>query len=276
MLIICSGPDTWHARRKASELVEAFRKKHDPQGLSTELVRLPVELKSLLNQLGTPSLFSKKRLIRCDGLLDELKIADVRALAKRLKDDADQTILLSVEQEPPTSKVTGEFKEIQFFHYDYPLLQGVVFKKWCALRAQELGVSSALAQHVAERTDGDAWLAEQELTKYSANPLAPLSQMETDEGSVFDLADRFLTDRTGWRESLARAEDDQVSVMLASQSRAALRVKDGETGGIHPYVAKKISQMRIPAPTKKLLRALRSLVGIRQGVASADEMQTLL
>lgn len=276
MLIICSGPDTWHARRKASELVAAFRAKHDPDGLSTEVVRVPVDLKSLLNQLGTPSLFSKKRLIRCDGLLDELKIADVRALAKRLKDDADQTVLLSVEQEPLTSKVISEFKETQFFHYDYPLLQGAAFKKWCVVRGQELGVSPTLAEQIALRADGDVWLAEQELMKCSANPHAPLRQTESDEGSVFDLADKFLTDKSGWRESIARADDPQVSVVLASQSRAALRVKDGESGGIHPYVAKKISQMRIPSPTKKLLRALRALVGARQGVANTNEIQTLL
>lgn len=276
MLIICSGPDTWHARRKASELVTAFRTKHDPEGLSTELVRSPVDLKALLNQLGTPSLFSKKRLIRCDGLLDELKIAEVRALTKRLKEDADQTILLSVEQESPTSKVIGEFKEIQFFHYVYPLLQGAAFNKWCVARGQELGVTSSLAEQIAQRANGDAWLAEQDLVKCSANPLAPLRESETDEGSVFDLADQFLTERSGWRESLARAEDDQISVVLASQSRAALRVKDGEMSGIHPYVAKKIGQMRIPFPAKKLLRGLRTLVGIRQGVANADEMQTLL
>lgn len=276
MLILCSGPDTWHARRKASELVDAFRKKHDPQGLSTEVVRSPVDPKTLLNQLGTPSLFSQKRMIRCEGLLDGLKIADVRALAKRLEDDADDTILLSIEQEPPSAKVISEFSEIQFFHYDYPLLTGLSFWKWCSARALELGVSPQSAEQIAQRIDGDAWLAEQELMKCAANPNAPFGEIETDEGSVFDLADRFLTERVGWRESLARAEDDQVSVVLVSQSRAALRVKDGETGGIHPYVAKKISQLRIPSPSKKLMRALFALVGIRQGVANAEEIQTQL
>ena len=276
MLLICSGPDTWHARKKAAELVDAFRKKHDPEGLSTEIVQPPVDLKALLNQLGTPSLFSKKRMIRCDGLLDGLKIADIRALVKRVKDDADQTVVLSVEEEPPNAKTVGEFKDVKFIQYDHPLLQGAAFVRWCVERARQLGVDQRLAEWIAQRVDGDVWLAEQELMKCSANPNAPLRESETGEGSVFDLADRFLTQRSGWRASLARAEDEQAMTIFASQARSAVRVNDGETQGIHPYVAKKISQLRIASPTKRFLRALRSLVGSRQGLSSSEESQTLL
>src|SRR5262245_59678086 len=98
MLLICAGPDTWRTREKARELQAAFIAKHDPQGVSTNV--LPdADFSAILNALGTSSLFAQKRFIRVNGLFEKLKIADVRALAKRLEADADQSILVTLETE---------------------------------------------------------------------------------------------------------------------------------------------------------------------------------
>ncbi len=275
MLIICSGPDTWHAQKKAQSLVEAFHTKHDPQGFSTETLA-SVDLKSLLNQLAAPSLFVKKRMIRCDGLFYKMKIADVRTLAKRLENDADQTVLLVLEEEPPTAKILGEFLKIKLVHYEYPVLRGIAFRMWCTKRASELGVRASTAVEIARRMDGDIWRAEQEFEKFSANPQAPMISGETDKGSVFDLADAFLTDRVGWRSLLASTHESQAISVFVSQARSAVRVMDGETTGIHPYVVKKLRQSRITSPLRKFMRTLCVLVASRQGFVDPKEGQTIL
>jgi hypothetical protein len=275
MLIICSGPDTWHARKKAKELVQAFRGKHDEQGLSTEI--LPsVELKVLLNLLASPSLFTSKRFIRCDGLLESLKIAEIRILAKRLKDDADQTILLSVEEEPPTTKILSEFSEIKCIQYTHPLLVGSAFLSWCLKRAEELGVPSNKATEISRLVLGDIWLAEQELMKISANPLSLLINSDSETYTIFDLAEQFLTKKNGWRESFALGKDEQLSSIVVSQARAALRVVDHEITGLHPFAVKKISQLKIPSIKEAFLHTQKSLIATRQGLANSLESQILL
>lgn len=275
MLIVCSGPDTWHARRRAQELVAAFRKKHDPSGLSTE-IRHELDVPGLLNSLATPSLFAPKRLVRCDGLLEGLKIAEVRALAKRLKDDADQTVLLTVEDEPPSKKILDEFSDIKVVHYPSPPLSGAAFTKWCSERAKELGVPLNDAQEIARRTDGDTWLAEQELEKRAANPSAPLLSAADDPGSVFDVAERYLTDGKEWREDYDRLDDEQKISVLLAQARSAIRVRDGAISGIHPYAAKKLGALRMKNPEKKLLDILRAVAASRQSLCASTETETLI
>lgn len=276
MLILCSGPDTYHARKKARELVAAFRQKHDPTGYSTE-VMASSDLMALLAKLGAPSLFAAKRLIRCDGLLDSLKIAEVRQLVKRLEGDQESTIILSVEDEPSTPKTLKEFEKIKLVHYQSPLLTGTKFASAVASRAVELGVSDRLAQEVARRTDGDMWLAEHELEKASANPNTQFVQRVEEVGTVFDAADAFLQQRQGWRALAAGFPDESMVSILATQSRTFSRVRDGETVGVHPYVAKKLSSMRTSDADarRRFLGALRSLYAARQ-FATDEEAQMLL
>lgn len=276
MLILCSGPDTYHARKKARELVAAFRQKHDPSGYSTEIMQTP-ELQDLLGRLGAPSLFAAKRLIRCDGLVESLKIAEVRQLAKRLESAGDDTIILSVEDEPPTPKTLKEFEKIKLVHYPAPLLSGAKFAAAVASRAAELGVSDRLAQEIAGRADGDTWLAEHELEKASANPNTQFVQRVEGVGTVFDAADTFLQQRQGWRALVAGFPDESMVSILATQTRTFSRVRDGETIGVHPYVAKKLSSMRVSDEDarRRFINALRSLYAARQ-FATDDEGQTLL
>ncbi len=279
MLILCSGSDTYHARKKARELVAAFRQKHDPSGYSTEVMQGGAihELPLLLTRLGSPSLFAAKRLIRCDGLLNKLKIADVRQLAKRLESAGDDIIILSVEDEPPVDKILKEFNGIKLVHYPYPPLSGAKFLTAVTSRAQELGVSDELAKEIARRTDGDMWRAEHELEKASANPNTLLIQGADDPGTVFDAADAYLTERAGWRERVASFPDESMVSILATQARTFARVHDGETAGVHPYVARKYSMMKISdgRAHEKFLHAIRSLV-VARNFANEEEGQTLL
>jgi hypothetical protein len=273
MLIVCSGPDTWHARHKAQELMQAFKAKHDPTGYSTMVLTEP-DVQQLVQQLGAPSLFAAKRFIRCDGILTKLKIADVRMLAKRLQADQDQTIVVTIEEEAPAQKTLDELKESPLFHYPHPLLQGSGFRAWCEKYAAELGVSLERAREIAQRFEGDIWFAEQELKKSAVNPLAPLAERADVAGSLFDVAERHMKDAT-WRLGAKRLDDDGFLPVLVTQYRSLLRVRDGATQGLHPYVAKKLAYIKSPTASKKFLRVLRAFVANRTGLSSADEVETL-
>jgi DNA polymerase III delta subunit len=176
MIIVCSGPDTYSARQKARELGDAFKQKFDPSGYSTEVMTTP-DVKELMNRMSAPSFFATKRFIRCDGLFAKIKIADVRALAKRVEADGDTTIVVTVEDETPPEKHTSEFEKGRIVLYPYPLLQGSKFLAWCVIRAKTLGATEQDAKEIAERTDGDAWFAEQELMKRAVNPKAELVEV---------------------------------------------------------------------------------------------------
>jgi hypothetical protein len=72
------------------------------------------------------------------------------------------------------------------------------------------------------------------------------------------------------------AESDEAFPMLASQARSAVRVSDRATNGLHPFVAKKLSQLRVASPARRLMSAVRALIAQRSGLAQTDEPQTLL
>ena len=278
MLIICSGPDTYHARKKAQELMSAFRAKHDPLGYSTEVLR-DEKIEEILKRFGAPSLFAQKRMIQCDGLLSDLKIADVRLLAKRLESDQDQTILLTVEEEPLAAKHEKEFEKIKLVRYDHPLLSGTKFLQAVQQRAQELNVSAELSFTVAKNTEGDMWLAEQELQKCAANPQAPLVTSVQTEETVFQAAEAFIAQDPQWRNRLrSLSEPESLPSVFVSQARVFARVKDGESSDIHPFVLRKFSGFRLPSSrsASSLLRAIRVLISSRQGVTQQGEEDILL
>ncbi len=273
MLIICSGPDTWHARKKARELTKAFRDKHDILGYSTVLLQ-ETDAQTVIRQLATPSLFAPKRFIRCDGLFSDLKIAEIRQVAKRLLDDADQTILLSVEEEPLPQKTVEALAEVKFVAYPFPAMMGKSFVDWCKEYAKTLAVSVEKAQQIADGFAGDVWQAALEIEKASANPNAPLaSSMEIDP-SVFEAADSFVRQKS-WREDVSQLETEAVMATFLSQTRAAIRVKDRATDGLHPYVAKKLSGVK-PGPFPLMLRRLlRAHAAVRTGLTVGEEAETL-
>lgn len=273
MLIICSGPDTWHARKKAKELMQAFRDKHDTQGFSTSMMLEP-ELLVLLQQFGAPSLFSPKRFIRCDGILDGMKVADSRLLAKRLLEDGEQTIVLSVEQEPVAAKTLEALKEAKVVTYAFPQLEGKAFQDWCIRYAVERGIPELRAREVAQQS-ADTWSAVQALDMLAADPQAELVQYAVETAGVFEAVDDFLRQRA-WRDAAQELEPDAFLATAISQLRSALRVRDGAVRGLHPFVVKKLSGLKRPDLERVLRRLLRVQVVQRSGYAASDELESLL
>jgi hypothetical protein len=275
MLIVCSGPDAYSARQKARELQSAFREKYDPAGYSTEVLSEP-SLQDLLNRLSAPSFFATKRFLRADGLLDSLKIAEVRTLTARLEADKDQTIVLSVEEESPNEKVLTECKKAPFFHYTHLLPQGASFAAWCAKQAERIGASMKDAQEVTRACEGDTWLAVQELSKRAANPASRIVPIGSEDISVFEVVDARILQRAGWRDVMAHADVDQLAITLAAQARSLVRIQHGETAGIHPFLVKKFSRANIQYGNEAFLDAARAIVASRTGLSSSSETSCLI
>ena len=274
MLILCSGPDTYQARKKAQDLTQAFRTKHDPSGFSIERVAEP-SLTELLHKMSAPSFFSPKRFIRCDGLFAELSIADLRKLLPRLHDE--NTILVTVEDEAPKEKVLQECAGSFFVHYPFLPLSRAAFVTWCEKEALSRGISSDVARRIAEACDGDSWRASTELQKVEANPGAPRVAAPDAETSIFNAADAVLLHRPGWRQVLESiSEEEALLPTLLNQTRASLRIRDRAITGLHPFVVKKLGTLRVPQAESLLLLSIASTVAERSSLAGRMEWESLL
>ncbi|MCC7357461.1 hypothetical protein IT408_03060 [Candidatus Uhrbacteria bacterium] len=273
MLIACVGPDMWRARQKARSLLQAFREKHDPQGYSTEIL-VSFSFQDVLKQLGSPSLFTKKRCIRCDGLLSNLKIADIRLLAKKIEEGANETILLSVEQESISEKTKQVFSDKTLVLYEFRILSFDTFFRWC-MEYSKQAVPQEKVQLIARMCAGDTWKAVQELDKCIADPQAEVLDAYVDESGVFVATEAFVRNQA-WREEVEKNESEAFLNMCLSQIRAAIRVRDGATQGLHPFVVKKMSNIKPLNLEKRLRSVLRAQQQQRSGLGTTDEVLTSL
>jgi len=276
MIVICSGPDTYRARERARELVSAFREKHDPEGLSIDAIDGNVGLPVLLSRIGSASLFTKKKMVRADGCLTKMKIADVRTLASRLKDDADATILLTVETEPPDKKILDALKDAPCHHYPFAQATGSAFKTIVRSIAASMRVSDDSADLVAEATDGDTWQAVSELMKQAANPSENMGREMASEYSAYDIADEFIRPNGKWRAMEMDSGPDGILNAFLSQSRAVIRVRDGMAEGLHPFVVRKLQRMTFAPSAKTLSQTIAALVTNRSSLSIGTEWDSLV
>lgn len=273
MLLICSGPDTWHARQKARELVDAFKAKYDNSGYSTEVI-VNQDLRQVLSEIGAPSIFCPKRLIRFDGLLDGIKMADLKTLAKRLKEDGENNIIVSVEEGPPTEKILKEFAGVKVVVYESPALTGTLFKKWCLGQAQKFGVDAGIANKIADRTLGDTWMAISELEKFRVNPDASFAELDFESGSVYDAADACLAGTNRWRERVRERMDEQVFSVILNQARSAIQVSDNAPVKIPNFVVRKMQKYVAQKAKRIFFSSTVALVGTRTGLIGPNEVDT--
>jgi len=275
MIIVCSGPDTYRAREKARELVAAFREKHDPKGLATEVIDGSEGLAPILSRLAGGSLFATKKLIRADGCLTKMKIADVRALATRLESDKDATIVLTVEEEMPNAKTLEALKAAPLFSYPFEMQTGATFRSWVRKEASRLNVDEKTANMISSFAEGDSWLAIRELEKQAAHPHS-VETSKDEQATVFTIADAVLAESQTWRTKLAAFKEDGAPSVALGQSRSYLEVRDGHAQSVHPYVARKLGSLRLKQPESRVAKLLRSFLGSRNGLASGSEPEALL
>ncbi|MSR85261.1 hypothetical protein EXS71_02390 [Candidatus Uhrbacteria bacterium] len=278
MLILCLGPDTFRAQMKAQELELAFKQKYDPTGSSVEHLSLGKEAADeVIERANTGSLFSPRRFLRTTDLLADCPKAKVTALAQALTRDPENVIAVSVEAEPLSTTELTSFSKVKIIKYEFPEQRGKAFQLWLEGQAKKIGVEneSAIAA-IAEATEGDSWYAWNELLKLAASGTSDLT-IPLPQPTIFDYVDRYLAQGKNQRDVFQNQESSsQFLLTLISQTRAALRIRDGATHGLHPYVVKKIGAAQHQDLEQIFAVALSALFSQRAGLAADHEVANLL
>lgn len=278
MLILCIGPDQYRALAKAQELERAFIEKHDPSGLSVERLDEGSDaVDQIIERVNTVSLFTPRRFIRVSNLVDRCPKAKQKALIQALGKDPERVIVVSVERDPPTPPLAALFGEVpKFLRYDFPTLSSKEFLAWVEQRAVQYEIRNmSHIQRIAQEADGDCWYASNELIKLAMGDDASLSSSTAKGRDIFQYAEVFLASGKQGRGFLL--DDDvlaQAMTVFLSQSRAALRVRDQATSGLHPYLVKKL-QKQIPSLEEKHAAMLLALFLQRAGYGDESEVVSL-
>lgn len=277
MLILCCGPDTFRATQRVKELEDAFRAKHDPSGTSIE--RFPSGKSSvdeIIERSLTVSLFSPMRFLRADGLIEHCSSAKAKALAGALTRDPDRVIVVSIEQEKPTNADLKAFADVpKLILNEYPLLRGAAFETWVVQTGETLGIHDLEGlKSLARECDGDSWLASNELLKMAAGGTSSVVK----EGSLsgYEYADRFLTPDSRRYNLLSSEDRDQIAYPLFQQSIAALRVKDGDSQGLPPFVISKMRSVDRDRAARVMATSILLLSLSRAGFADSHEALGIL
>lgn len=287
MLIVCSGPDGFRALRKAQELEKAFREKYDARGFCVERVEAGKHaVDEIAARAGAMSLFAPRRFVRTANLLAESGKAQRATLKRVLAGDQETFIVVTVEDEAPTAAILKELgNEIKIVRYDFLQLQGRAFFDWALGEARVLGLTDeACARRIAEVTEGDsgscffelmkraAWEGE---TKTGGLELVACS-LERERGGVFGYADLYVSGDRRWLEvTLSFDVARQAASAFLSQARAAVRVRDGVTDGVHPFVVKKLKGKKLEKVETALARAVEGFWVQRAGYGDEEEVAVL-
>lgn len=280
MLIVCSGPDTFRALKKARELEVAFKQKYDAQGLSVEHISSGKSaITEIAARAGAVSLFASRRFVRTSNVLAEATKVQRGTLKKVLMGDQDGFIVLSVEEEPPIATVLKELEpEVKIVRYDFAASQGEAFFAWAREEAAEMGfVDEKIVREIARATEGDSWSCYFELMKRAAYPEAETSLMDSAEGTIFSFADAYVAGRPEWWGLAGQADFiKQTATTFLMQTRSALRVRDGAVEGLHSFVVRKMRGQRFEDVDEAFARVVESFFVQRSGYGDDKEALALL
>lgn len=280
MLIVCSGPDTFRALKKARELEVAFRNKYDAHGLSVERISSgKAAITEIAARAGAVSLFAPRRFVRTSNVLAEANKAQRATLKKVLAGDQDGFIVLSLEEEPPTAMVLKELEpEVKVVKYDFAELRGDAFLKWAMEEAKGLEiVDEKIIRQVVRVTEGDAWACYFELLRQAAYPGVETLSVNEAEGTIFSFADAYVARQAKWWELVSRSDlVKQAPTTFLMQARSALRIRDQATEGLHPFVVRKMKGQQLMQGEELLARVIESFFLQRSGYGDETDSLTLL
>lgn len=222
MLLVCSGPDSFQALRKARELELMYREKYDPTGISIERVTLGSKpLETLAERFGAMGLFAQKRCLRVTGLVSSLKKTDWERATKLFARDPEQTIVISLEEDisPEAERQISSWDRSRV--YRHMPLAGLAFQTLAQQLAREQEIEYAPElQAYARAIEGDAWSFWNALPRWKATQSLP--GITSAEETPFAQSDRYLSGTASGL--LAFSDDDGLLPLVLQQARQGLRV----------------------------------------------------
>lgn len=270
MFILCSGPDSYRAVTKAQDLERAFKEKFDKSGTSVEHLDIRDGLEELAKRIETISLFSPKRFIRMDGLV-EVVAKKKDQLLKTLAKNSEDAIIVSVEEESQDVRLLESFKALpKFVHYPFPTQNVAQFEAWVEAKAQECGVTDRnQIRQIVIACYPDSWFASTELLKAAAGNHEAIQVEETK--NPYSWAEDVLLDPKKQSELLSESQDEDVLSSLLSAARLLSKIKDGQTQGIHPVAVQKLKYRANSANPEAQIASLSSSLLLQRAGYGTDE-----
>jgi len=275
MLIVCSGPDSFRAKQKIRGYVASFKEKYDKTGKSVEFLDGATAYGEVVARLSSPSLFNPKGMLVCSGLLDGLKVAQIKALSKALAADGDSNVVLDYEDKKPTQKTLEYFADKTVLLYPHDELEGQALRKEVQGMCQKYGVDQKQADNLIGAYGNDLWSIESALQIASVGmDIGNLDQNE--QTNLFQLAESIMTSDGSWLNRASNTDQDDLLNVLISQFRSWHQVQAGCVDGVHPYVQKKMANLRVNDPNLKTLAAFRALYAARNSLSQGRESETMI
>lgn len=304
MIIFVYGEDTYRSRRKLHELVDAFRKKHDPSGLNIAKID---GAKATANEIGAavnaPGFLAARRMVVVSGLLaskrgnDELTEQFIPLLQHHL----DSTVIIlrddlseaSVKAHPIRKSVGKNPKEV--VDYSFAKLEGRELLSWIGAeaRARAAAIEPKAIDELAATVGNDLWRLSSELEKLAARaggqPILARDVAElvrgTVEENIFAVIDAIAERNAGRASALLRdqlaagLEEMYVISMLIRQFRLLLMVHSfleehknaarttlASSLKLHPFVAGKLVAQARSFSREDVTASFEKLFAIDRGI----------
>ncbi len=276
MLIICAGPESFLARQKVRELIEAYKQKHDPAGRSIEHLEHQSTLSDAFGRLGNMDLFASKKLLKYENLLTGITPAQTKKLNLAIVKDADQNIILTQEDKLPTTKIMEHFSKEKVFVYEYQKLSASDLQKTVLNICHKNNIDPNLAEQLIESCANDLWAINTAAQMISISGQLPGEVRTGTQTNVFDMIDDLLRQTKNYESNLKDMDAQEIMPLLISQSLNWHKIKHQQTQGIHPYVQKKLLKTIFKNPENRSLNFIRCLFATRSSLASGKEITPLI
>ncbi|HPN15188.1 MAG TPA: hypothetical protein PLF71_03690 [bacterium] len=276
MLIICAGPESFLARQKVRELIDAYQQKHDPSGRSIERLEHQSTLQDVLGRLGNMDLFASKKLLKYENLLTGLTPAQTKKLNQAVLKDADQNIVLTEEDKLPPAKIMEHFSKEKTFVYEYQKLSASDLRQAVVAICRQNELKAELADRLIALYPNDLWAINTAVQMISVSGLLPDQTLPDSQSNLFNTVDNLLQQKNQVQTGLMGMDAQEILPLLISQALNWHKVKHGQAQGVHPYVQKKLLNTDFQNPDFKTINFLRCLYATRSSLAGGKEIVPLI
>lgn len=273
MLVICAGPDTFRARLKFRDLIEAFRNKYDPTGKSIEYFTSDNLLDHVMSRLSHQSLFATKKMYVCDGMLSKVTAKQMERLSEGIRKDGDITVVIDYEEKVPKATAVKSFEKNELFIYEHEPAKGAELNRIVADLCKRYGVDVKLVPSLIQKYQSDLWAIDTALQVICVSDGTGMVDEEFGKmDNMFAMVDWLLMDQKQWLEHYTEFDLNSVLPSALSQMRSWHMIANGTGKDVHPFVQKKLSAMRINNPDERLQQFLKAFYASRHSLASGEEI----
>lgn len=170
MIYILYGQDTFRSQAKLREIVDAYKKKHGGSSYILVCEGDSLEFETLKREAETNSLFQEKKLIILKRAFSRERFIEDLASQKDLLTRSPHVFLFIEDKEGEEKHPLWKFLLANATSQNFEPLKGMALVSWVKNASSQKGADLAQDATVLliERTKGDLWAMDQELSKLAA------------------------------------------------------------------------------------------------------------